>query len=180
MGTIQLVTESLIRLAKSSLHPDAILVLADDVFEVKRTPSVILQGPRLSEDTLRRTPSRCFETNTVALAFEECAAPRLFHLDFDLIITTSRESELLEFQEKTARFMMLNPVLQIPNRGALNLTEIAPLGGLSRVNLSNLRQSTGRIRVEDCPIYDEKIQTGKIITTRTITIAGDVNKQITL
>ncbi len=38
------------------------------------------------------------------------------------------------------------------DRGSLNLTEIVPLGGLRRVNLPNLRQSSGRCRIENCPV----------------------------
>jgi hypothetical protein len=30
------------------------------------------------------------------------------------------------------------------DKGALNLTELIPVGGLRRVNLSNLRQASGR------------------------------------
>jgi hypothetical protein len=37
---------------------DAVLVLPDDVFEVQHTPSIILQGPKLSENKLRRSQSR--------------------------------------------------------------------------------------------------------------------------
>ncbi len=39
-----------------------------------------------------------------------------------------------------------------------------PLGGLKRVNLSNLRQASGRCRIEDCPIYDGRVSTGKLAT----------------
>lgn len=46
---IRTVAETLIRKIKADIHPDAVLVLPDDLFEVQRTPSVILQGPRLTE-----------------------------------------------------------------------------------------------------------------------------------
>ena len=61
MSTIRTVTETLIRQVKADIHPDAVLVLPDDVFEVQRTPSVILQGPRVSENKLRRSQSRLIE-----------------------------------------------------------------------------------------------------------------------
>jgi hypothetical protein len=72
LSTIQTATETLIRLAIQAIHPDTVLVFADDLFEVQRTPSVILQGPRLTEDQFRRTPTRLFEKNTADLSFEEC------------------------------------------------------------------------------------------------------------
>ena len=68
-----------------------------------------------------------------------------------------REAELLEFQESVSRFLQLHPVIAIADQGSLNLTELVPLGGLTRVNLSNLRQSSGRIRIESCPVYDGEI-----------------------
>ena len=97
MSTIQTVTETLIRLAKQAIHPDTVLVFPDDLFEVQRTPSVILQGPKLAEDRFRRSQSRLFEKNVAELSFEECRFPRLYHLDFDLVVTVDREAELLGF-----------------------------------------------------------------------------------
>jgi len=152
--TIQTVTETLIRLAKQAIHPDTVLVFPDDLFEVQRTPSVILQGPKLTEDRFRRSQSRLFEKNVAELSFEECRFPRLYHLDFDLVVTVDREAELLGFHESVSRFLQLHPEIAIVDQGSLNLTELVPLGGLARVNLSNLRQSSGRIRIESCPVYD--------------------------
>lgn len=158
-------TETLIRLAKQKLYSGCMLVLADDLFEVKRTPSVILQGPKLTEDVFRRCQSRIFDKQSTDSSFDECRFPRLYHLDFDLIITTSHESELLDFQGLTSRFLQQNPVLLIPKKGELNLTELIPLGGLARVNLSNLKQSSGRIRIESCPVFDNENRNGKLIKT---------------
>ena len=65
--------------------------------------------------------------------------------------------------EKVARFFQLYPILAIGQEGTLNVTELIPLGGLRRVNLSNLRQASGRLRIEDCPVYDGRITQGKLI-----------------
>lgn len=98
-----------------------------------------------------------FEKNSADLSFEECRFPRLYHLDFDLVVTVDHESELLQFQEAVSRFLQLNPVISIVNKGELNMTELVPLGDLARVNLSNLRQSSGRLRIESCPVYDGEV-----------------------
>ncbi|MDF7806224.1 hypothetical protein P4E94_02165 [Pontiellaceae bacterium B12219] len=179
MGTIRTVTETLIRKIKADIHPDAVLVLPDDLFEVQRTPCVILQGPKLTENRQRRSLSRLIDKDIENLSYEECAFPRLYHLDFDLIITVDRESELLDFHEAVSRFIQCTPVLSIDDKGALNLTELAPLGGLSRVNLSNLKQSAGRIRIEDCPVYDGQIHNGQLIKDRTFEFHGSVNEKRT-
>ena len=113
MSTIQTVTETLIRLAKQAIHPDTVLVFPDDLFEVQRTPSVILQGPKLTEDRFRRSQSRLFEKNVAELSFEECRFPRLYHLDFDLVVTVDREAELLGFHESVSRFLQLHPEIAI-------------------------------------------------------------------
>ena len=180
MSTIQAATETLIRLAKHAIHPDIVLVFSDDLFEVQRTPSVILQGPKLTEDRLRRSQARLFEKDMADLSFEECCFPRLYHLDFDLVVTVDREAELLQFHEAVSRFIQLNTVIPIADKGELNLTELVPLGGLTRVNLSNLRQSSGRLRIESCPVYDGEIRNGRLIRDCTFQFHGDVTEEQTL
>jgi hypothetical protein len=179
LNTIQTATETLIRLAKQAIHPDTVLVFTDDMFEVQSTPSVILQGPKLTKDRFRRSQTRLFEKNEADLSFEECRFPRLYHLDFDLVVTADREAELLHFQESVSCFLQLNPVIPITDQGELNLTELVPLGGLARVNLSNLRQSSGRLRIESCPVYDGEIRYGRLIRDRTFQFHGDVNEEQT-
>lgn len=171
--------EEFIRLVKREIHADAVLVSAEDVFEVKRTPSVLLQGPVLTENTARRTPARFLERDVPALSYEECNAPRLYHLDFDIVVTTATEPELLAFQERVARFYQVHPVLDMAPDGTLNLTELTPLGGLKRVNLSNLRQASGRARIEDCPVYDGIVREGKLIRDRTFQYTGGVDETVT-
>lgn len=166
MSTILTVTQEFIRLFKREVHESAVLVAADDVFEVKDTPSVILQGPVLTENGQRRTQARLIEKNVPDLSYEECKAPRLYHLDFDIVVTTATETELLSLQEAVARLYQTHPVIEIGDKGSLNLTELVPVGGLRRVNLSNLRQASGRARVEDCPIYDGQVRQGKLIRDR--------------
>jgi hypothetical protein len=63
-------------------------------------------------------------------------------------------------------------VIAIGQEGPLNLTERVPLGGLRRVNLSNLRQATGGLRMEDCPVYDGLVTHGKLIRDRTFEFDG--------
>ena len=57
---------------------------------------------------------------------------------------------------------------------------LARLGGLARVNLSNLRQSSGRIRIESCPVYDGDLRDGRLIRDRTFQFHGDVTEQRTI
>ena len=149
MGSVRPAAEALIRLFKREIHDSAVLVSADDVFEVTRTPSVILQGPMIKENGSRRTLARFIKKDVPNLAFEECKAPRLYHLDFGVVVTTDNEADLLEFQEKIARLYQTNPVIVVGAEGSLNLTELTPVGGLRRVNLSNLRQASGLNRGRD-------------------------------
>jgi hypothetical protein len=172
MNTIRTAIETFIRLVQAEVLPDAVLVAPDDSFEVKRTPSLLLQGPTLVENAARRTQARLIQKDTASFSYEECRHPRLYHLDFDLILTTDTEVELLEIGERVARFFQLFPVLPIGQEGTLNLTELVPLGGLRRVNLSNLRQASGRLRVEDCPVYDGRTVQGKLIRDRTFVFQG--------
>ena len=170
MDVLREVVEAFVRLVKSEIQPGAVLVCADDIFEVTDVPSVVLQGPTLSEDGDRRTPTMLTKRNESGLTFEQCRHPRLYHLDFDVIVTTGKEADLLNLTEKLARFYQLHPVLIVGEHGPLNITELVPLGGLKRVNLSNLRQSSGRCRIEDCPIYDGRASAGKLATSVKIEI----------
>jgi len=164
------VVEAFVRLVKSEIHPGAVLVCADDIFEVTDVPSVVLQGPTLSEDGDRRTPAMLARRNETDLTFEQCRHPRLYHLDFDVVVTTGKEAELLDLTEKVARFSLLHPVIAVGDHGVLSITELTPLGGLKRVNLSNLRQASGRCRIEDCPIYDGRVSAGKLAASVKIEI----------
>ena len=164
--TVRPVVETLIRLVKAEIDPDAVLVAADDVFEVPKVPSLILQGPTLVEDGDRRTQARMVEKNIPNLSYQACRHPRLYHLDFDVIVTAAHEGKLLDLEEQVARFYQVHPDLSVADRGSLPLTELVPLGGLRRVNLSNLRQSSGRCRIEDCPVYDGRVEVGGLIQDR--------------
>jgi hypothetical protein len=44
--------------------------------------------------------------NEAELTFERCRHPRLYHLDFDIIVTTGKEADLLDLTEKIARFYL--------------------------------------------------------------------------
>lgn len=164
MELLREVVEAFVRLVKSEVHPGAVLVCADDTFEVTSVPSVVLQGPTLAEDAARRTPAKQIRRNQGDLTYEERRHPRLYHLDVDVIVTTGKESELLDLTERIGRFYQLHPTLAVGEHGSLAITELAPLGGLKRVNLSNLRQASGRCRIEDCPIYDGRVVSGKLTT----------------
>ena len=175
--TVRPVVETLIRLVKAEIDPEAVLVASNDVFEVPKVPSLILQGPTLVEDGDRRTQARMVEKDVPNLRYQACRHPRLYHLDFDVIVTAAHEGQLLDLEEKVARFYQLHQDLSVADRGSLPLTELAPLGGLRRVNLSNLRQSSGRCRIEDCPVYDGRVETGGLIKDRRFQFREGVHEE---
>lgn len=177
---IQTVTESLIRLLKAEVHAECVLVASDDVFEVKKLPSLLLQGPSPSENHLRRCHSTHFELNQADLTTKQSRYPRYYNLDFDLVVTTGHEAELLQFQEKVSAFFAEHPEIEIGTFGKLNLTEIAPLGSGRRVNLSNLRQSSGKFRIEDCPVFSGKETEGRMISNVKVAFSGDAQSEINL
>ena len=84
---------------------------------------------------------------------------------------------MLDLQEKVARFYQRHPVLTVEDRGTINLTELTPLGGLRRVNLSDLRQSSGRCRIEDCPVYDGVVETGPLVKDRRFEFRDGVEEE---
>ena len=167
MSSLRTVVETLIKLVQAEILPGAELVPADDVFEIKKTPSLILQGPTLINNAERRSMATVCETNTTDNTYVIGMAPTFYHLDFDIVINTSNTPTLLELQEKCLLFFREHPTLIVGTNLSLNLTEITPVGSVSKVNLSNLRQSVGRIRIEDFPVFSGDSYAGKLITSRT-------------
>ena len=173
MFSVRDAVETFIRLVQAEIAPNAVLVPPDDAFEVVRLPSLVLQGPMLVEDKPRRTMARQVVKDTDALTCEERPFPRLYHLDFDVIATTAKEAELLDLVAKVVAFFAFHRELEVPPGGEkLALTELTPMGGLGRVNLTNLKQSSGRYRIEDCPVYGNEVETGKLILTRIFEYQG--------
>jgi len=167
------VVESFIRLVQAEIAANAVLVPPDDAFEVTRLPSLVLQGPVLVEDKPRRTMAKEIVKDTDALTYEERPYPRLYHLDFEIIATTAKDAELLDLAAKAVAFFAFHREIEIPPDAAkLALTELTPMGGLGRVNLTNLKQASGRYRIEDCPVYGGEVETGKLILTRIFEYQG--------
>lgn len=164
---LQEVVEAFIRMVKAEIDDGAICIAADDVFEVpKGLPSVILQGPSLTEDSQRRAVGvDVFNKDIEAGTYQSTPYPRYYHLDFDIIVTASKATDLLQYLESITRLFQVFPSLHVPDIGDFGLTELIPVGGLKRVNLSNLRQSSGRCRIEDVPIPTNLITDGKLILT---------------
>jgi len=174
METIRLATEALIRLLKTEIDPDAVLVAADDVFEAVQVPALLAQGPTLTEDGRRRTLAHWTARDQAAMTFTGGASPRLYHLDFDLVVSTGTERTLLSLTGQVAALYQRHPVLAVEGLGALPLTELTPLGGMRRVNLSNLRQASGRLRLEDCPVGDDIVmqsESGHLVGTVRLEVA---------
>jgi hypothetical protein len=168
METMRLATEALLRLLRVEIDPGAVLVAADDVFEAVQVPALLLQGPTLVEDARRRTLAHWTVRDQEQLTYVGGPYARLYHLDFDVVVSTGKERELLALIGKMALFYQQHPVLDVPDLCRLPVTELTPLGGLRRMNLSNLRQASGRLRIEDCPVGDEaalQTESGSLIVT---------------
>ena len=173
MFSVRDVVETFVRLVKAEITANAVLVPPDDVVEVPRLPSLLLHGPMLAEDKPRRTMAKEIVKDTDALTYEERPYPRFYHLDFDITATTAKEAELVDLVAEVVAFFAFHREIEIPPDGEeLNLTELTPMGGLARVNLTNLKQSSGKYRIEDCPVYAETVETGGLIVTRIFDYQG--------
>ncbi|HEY3415640.1 MAG TPA: hypothetical protein VGM23_02035 [Armatimonadota bacterium] len=176
MDTIRLATEALIRLLQAEIDPHTLLVAADDVFEATEVPALLVQGPTLTEDGRRRTLAHWAARDQAAMTFTGGAYPRLYHLDCDLVVSSGTERALLTLIGKVALLYQQHPVLPVEGLGSLALTEVTPLGGLRRVNLSNLRQASGRLRLEDCPVGDDaalQSESGRLVGAVRVELAPE-------
>ena len=60
-----------------------------------------------------RGEARAVEKDVASLTYTATPAPRLYYLDFDLVVTTGHEGDLLDLQEPVARFHQQQRVLTI-------------------------------------------------------------------
>ncbi len=176
MYSVREVIESFVRKLQAGITPNAVLINKNDLFETTDIPCLVIQGPTIVENRNRRTATlavkeyRIDENNKT---YEARNYPHFFHLDFDFILTTGAEGELLDLQEKIIRFFMLNPVLAVNAEDNVNLLELTPIGGLARPNLTNLRQVSGRYRIEDVLVYAGAMTQGKLIVDRVFKFLED-------
>ena len=170
---LRIAVECLLGLIRSThINDFAVLVAADDLFEITRVPSLVLVGPVLEEDLPRRTLEPILEKDLTHLTYDEITTPLLYHLIFEVILTTASEGELIDLMERWTAFYQDHLTLTLTDsnsvsRGILNLTEMVALGDQPRVNLSNFQQASGKFRLEDCPIWPTEIRHGKLIRDRT-------------
>lgn len=176
MDTIKLATEALIRLFREEIDAGAVLIAADDLFETTEVPAVLLQGPTLTEDGARRTMATWTQCDIETQTYARGRFPRRYHLDFDVVVSTGTQGALLVLQGAIADLYQRVTQFFVDGIGYLALTEITPVGGLRRVNLSNISQASGRCRIESCPVGDAatlETSNGKLVITPVITVRED-------
>ncbi len=186
MGSfIRETVETLIRKLQADVTPHTVLVPPNDYYEIKHTPSLLVIGPKMEENRAKRISEKIVEVDLDNLTYTERNWPRYYHLDFEFVLTADTGAELLELQEKVIAFFLDNRVVAVPVSGGWGLgpfgiepwgsedvflefylREMIPVGGLKRPNLSNLRQASGRYRIEDVPIFDHVLEEGKLVLYR--------------
>ncbi len=178
MYSLREVIDAFIRKLQAEITPQAVLINKNDLFETTDIPSLVIQGPEVIENKERRSQAKEILKDTDTLAYEERNYPRFYHFDFDFILTTGTEPELLDLQEKIIKFFLNNLELAVNEDDKVVLVELTPMGGLFRPNLSNLRQSAGKYRIEDVLVYDDNLVQGKLIVDRTFEYYGVQDKPL--
>ncbi|HOC94334.1 MAG TPA: hypothetical protein PKH33_18430 [bacterium] len=195
VSLIRNAAEALVRKLQADATPNTVLVPINDHYEIKQVPSLLAIGPKMEENRSKRIYEKRVETDRVSLAYSERNWPRFYHLDFDLVLTTGNGMELLDLQERLTAFFLDNISLSIPcavgwglgpygiepwgsESGDLKfyLRELVPMGGLERPNLSNLRQASGRYRIEDVPVFDHALEQGKLVVHRDFVLCDSATR----
>jgi hypothetical protein len=139
----------------------------------------------MEENRAKRISEKIVVIDRDALTYTERNWPRFYHLDFDFVLTAANGMELLELQENLIAFFLDNIAVSVPITAGWGLgpfgidpwgsediflkfylREMIPIGGLERPNLSNLRQASGRYRIEDVPVFDHVLDEGKLVLYR--------------
>lgn len=157
--------EALIAKLQADVLENTVLVPPNEYYEIKQTPSLLVIGPKLEENREKRVSEKRVEVDRDNLSYTERNWPRYYHLDFDFVLTADTGAELLDLQEKVIAFFLDNRGITTTD-ASFNLVELTPIGGLERPNLSNLRQASGRYRIEDVEIFDHEVTEGKIVLYR--------------
>ena len=157
--------EALIKKLQADITPNTALVPINDYYEIKQTPSLLVIGPKLEENRLKRNSEKRVEVDRDNLSYTERNWPRYYHLDFDFVLNADNGAALLDLQEKVIAFFLDNREVATAEC-VFKLQEMVPIGGLERPNLSNLRQASGRYRIEDVEVFDHDVFEGKIVLYR--------------
>jgi len=182
---VRATVEALIRKLQADVTPHTALVPLNDYYEIKQVPSLLVIGPKMEENRAKRISEKIVEIDRGALTYTERNWPRFYNLDFDFVLTAANGMELLDLQESLIAFFLDNIAVAVPVSagwglgpfgdepwGSENiflefyLREMIPIGGLERPNFSNLRQASGRYRIEDVPIFDHVLDEGKLVLYR--------------
>lgn len=158
--------EALVAKLRADVLPQVVIVGKDDFHEVKQVPSLLLVGPTLVLDKPKRFLLSDVVVDEPTLTYTETHEPWYYHLDFDLVLNTGTGTELLSLVADLTAFFRANVALDVSADARFLLTEMIPLGGLMRPNLSNLRQASGRCRIETVPVYDSYQVTGPLVVDR--------------
>lgn len=167
MYSVRDVIEQFIRKLQLDVTLNTVMISKNEQFETENLPSLIVHGADILENRSRRTMTKLVVTDEPALTYQQWNHPRFYNFDFQLILTANMDSELLDLQEKIMQFFITNPVLVINAEDVVPMHEITPIGGLDRPNLSNLRQASGKYRLEDLEVYGSQIpENGRLIADR--------------
>lgn len=177
-SSIRDAVEALIRKLQPDVTPNTVLVPLNEYYEIKQVPSLILIGPKLEENLAKRVSEKRVERDVANFTYTSSNWPRYYHLDFDLVLTAETGAELLDLQEKVIAFFLDNLEIVVSPECSYYLRELIPLGGLDRPNLSNLRQASGKYRIEDVEVFDSRVEEGKLVKYRDVRVCDKATRQL--
>lgn len=169
-SSIRDTVESLIRKLQADVTPNTVLVPLNEYYEIKQVPSLVVIGPKMGENRAKRVSEKRVERDLANFTYTRRNWPRYYHLDFEFVLTADTGAELLDLQEKVIAFFLDNFELDVGPDCSYYLHELVPLGGLERPNLSNLRQASGKYRIEDVEVFDSRLEEGKLVKYRNVRV----------
>jgi len=177
-SSIRETIEALIRKLQADVTPNTVLVPLNEFYDIKQVPSLIVIGPKMEENLAKRVSEKRVERDMANFTYTRRNWPRYYHLDFDFVLTADTGAELLDLQEKVIAFFLDNLEIAVSAECSYYLRELVPLGGLERPNLSNLRQASGRYRIEDIEVFDHQIEEGKLVKYRDVRVCDKSTRKL--
>lgn len=162
--TIRKVVETL-----RTVEPNTKFSPGDPFTELAKLPAVVIEGPQLIEvGTFDATKHWLFARDLDTKTFIKERGPKFFNVDFQVSVSSKKETELLALVKKLTMLPVAVPLLSVIKESR---TEQYAWGwqqqfrGSGAANLCNVHEATAVLRVQMVAMLTDIQMTGKLIET---------------
>ena len=169
---------ALIRLLKT-VEPNT-AITHGRVLELKTLPSLVLEGPALSEIRAMRSQAKITAKDLANKAYVREKAPRWYNLSFNVTIGAEKYADILDRIEALSRLAQRSNLIAAKQEGtgrerayAWDWQTIPSSAGAP--NFSGVYNAAGRLTIYAVEAYSDIQETGPLIMSIELDFEGDKN-----